>query len=88
MRTRYPIFLSKNPSFLGLEITDLFLVGVGLVLAFTLKLSSLIGFISTVVLIGIRIITSKFIDLKGLFYGLGIRDQDLSFKDITYRRDK
>lgn len=68
MKARYPLFLSKNPSFLGLEIIDLFLIGIGLIISLTLKLSSLIGLSTTTVLIIGRIVGSRFIDIKGFLY--------------------
>jgi hypothetical protein len=68
LKARYPIFLSKNPSFLGLEIIDLFLIGIGLILSLTLKLSSLIGLSTTIVLIIGRVALARFIDIKGILY--------------------
>ena len=69
MKARYPIFLSKNPSFLGLELMDLFLIGIGLIFSLTFRLSSFTGFFTTGALIVIRIIAAKFFDLKGVLYG-------------------
>ena len=68
MKARYPIFLSKSPSFFGLEIIDLFLIGIGLIISLSLKLSSLIGLSTTIVLIISRIAGTRFIDIKGLLY--------------------
>ncbi len=48
---RYPKFLSKSPSFLGLNLTDLVLMAVGLQVSLILGLSSLMGMIVTIALI-------------------------------------
>jgi hypothetical protein len=76
MKVRYPIFLSKNPTFMGLGFSDLIILGIGLVLSMTFKLDSLVGLIITTLLIGINKTITYFIDLKGLLHSRKIKDID------------
>ena len=66
MEGRYPKFLRKNPSFMGLEPIDLLMVGVGLFLSLILRLPSLLGMMVTISLIGASKLVRKNLDLTGL----------------------
>lgn len=89
MKARYPIFLSKNPRFLGLELIDLFLIGIGLIFSLTFRLSSFIGFFTTGALIVSRIIAAKFFDFKGILYGLTSRQNvSVDWQELVLKERK
>ena len=76
MKAKYPAFLSKNPTFLGLGFIDLIIVGVGLVLSLTFGMNSLLGTGLTIIMIGINKLLGKYVDFKGLFFGSRTRELD------------
>lgn len=83
MKARYPAFLSKNPTVLGLNFIDLILVGLGLVFSLTFSMDSLFGTIATISLIALNKWIAKYIDLKAWI--IGFKTEEIDWMDSVDR---
>ena len=85
MRIRYPMFLSQNPSFMGLGFTDLIIVGVGLMVSLSFEMDSIKGTCATITAIVFNKWISRNLDIKG--FVLGFHSKTLDWMDsISQRR--
>lgn len=76
MKARYPAFLLKNPTVLGLNFIDLILVGMGLIFSLTFSMDSFMGTILTITLITLNKWVTKYIDLKAWILGFKVEEID------------
>jgi hypothetical protein len=67
MKAIYPTFLIKGPRFLGLSLTDLLIISIGLIISMLYEINSLLS----ICIIGLLIFVSKslmhYFDIKGFF---------------------
>ena len=68
MKAKYPIFLSKNPSFMGLDFIDLILVAVGLIVSLLIGIDSFYGAMIVIALIITNKLVSSYLDFNALIF--------------------
>ena len=74
MKAKYPIFLSRNPRFLGFSLSDLIILGLGLSFSMLFKVGTIYLVIITLGLVVINKLVCKYIDVKGLLYGRAVKE--------------
>ena len=68
MKEYYPKFLNQNPSFLGLRLSDLALLSIGLILCLVFAIEYHYGIFGVAIFITIKKLVEHFVDVKSLFY--------------------
>ena len=70
MRAKYPQFLNSKPTFWGLNLLDLFIIGGGLLFSLNFHLNSILCLILVLAVIVARKLFGKFFDPVGFILGL------------------
>lgn len=84
---RYQKFLTSSPSFIGLGISDLVVVCIGLNLSLFFRWESNTSLVFIIGLIGLVKLIKKYVDVTGLILGFR-RTESIRWSELKEKRDE